>query len=79
MSYNQDSPNSPTTPNQQGSNGKTSWLDLVVAAFTIIGVIAQGASLVFQIMEYYEQCKPEAAAVVQSENQSRQFKPNRSR
>ncbi|MEW6496167.1 MAG: hypothetical protein AB1589_27155 [Cyanobacteriota bacterium] len=81
MSYNQDSPNSPTNPTQQGSNSKISRLDIIVAVFTIIGVIAQGASLAFQIKEYYEPCKPEAAEVVQIKNQSSQCQsePNRSR
>ena len=73
MSYNQDSPNSPKTPKQQSSNDKSRRLDLVAAVFTIIGVILQGASLVFQVNEYYlEQSKPEAVAVVQIENQPSQ-------
>ncbi len=73
MSYNQDSPNSPETPEQQDSDRQASLLDFVVAAFTIISVILQGASLVFQIKEYFmEESQPEAVQVVQTENQPSQ-------
>jgi hypothetical protein len=68
MSFNHDNPNSSQTRKHR--------LDLIIMVLTIIGVVVQGISLVFQIKDYYRQTYPsDAAHVVATENQEQSMSP----